>query len=30
MTKTPEALKYFKRYAKFYLGDIDIADKNTC
>ena len=30
MTKTPEALKYFRRYAKFYLKGIDEKDKNTC
>lgn len=30
MTKTPEALKYFRRYAKFYLKGIDEGDKNTC
>ena len=30
MTKTPEALKYFRRYAKFYLAGIDENDKNIC
>ena len=30
MTKTPEALEYFRRYAKFYLGNIEDKDKNTC
>ena len=30
MTKTPEALKYFRRYAKFYLKGIEPDDKNTC
>ena len=30
MTKTPEALKYFRRYAKFYLKGIDEADENIC
>lgn len=30
MTKTPEALKYFRRYAKFYLKGIAEGDKNTC
>lgn len=30
MTKTPEALKYFKRYAKFYLKGIEEADQNIC
>lgn len=30
MTKTPEALEYFRRYAKFYLKGIEEKDKNTC
>lgn len=30
MTKTPEALEYFRRYAKFYLRGIADGDKNTC
>lgn len=30
MTKTPEALKYFRRYAKFYLKGIEEADQNIC
>ena len=30
MTKTPEALKYFKRYAKFYLKGIERNDENIC
>ena len=30
MTKTPEALKYFRRYAKFYLKGIEESDKNIC
>ena len=30
MTKTPEALQYFKRYARFYLQGIDPADQNIC
>lgn len=30
MTKTPEALKYFRRYAKFYLKGLAEGDKNTC
>ena len=30
MTKTPEALKYFRRYAKFYLGNIEEADQDVC
>ena len=30
MTKTTEALEYFRRYAKFYLKGIEKGDKNTC
>ena len=30
MTKTPEALKYFQRYAKFYLKGLEWADKKIC
>lgn len=30
MTKTPEALKYFRRYSKFYLQGIEEEDKNIC
>ena len=30
MTKTPEALKYFRRYSKFYLKGIEEEDKNIC
>lgn len=30
MTKTPEALHYFRRYAKFYLKGIEEADRNVC
>ena len=30
MTKTPEALKYFRRYAKFYLGEAERVDKDIC
>lgn len=30
MTKTPEAMKYFDRYTKFYLGGITEYDKDTC
>ena len=30
MTKTPEALKYFRRYAKFYLKGIEETDQNVC
>jgi len=30
MTKTPEALKYFQRYSKFYLKGIEEGDKNIC
>lgn len=30
MTKTEDTLKFFRRYSKFYLGNIDIGDKNTC
>lgn len=30
MTKTPEALEYFRRYSKFYLKGIEEKDKNTC
>ena len=30
MTKTPEALQYFQRYAKFYLKGIERADKKIC
>ena len=30
MTKTPEALKYFRRYAKFYLEGIEWADEKRC
>ena len=30
MTKTPEALEYFRRYAKFYLKGIGEGDPNTC
>ena len=30
MTKTPEAMQYFDRYTKFYLGGITQYDKDTC
>lgn len=30
MTKTPEALRYFRRYSKFYLKGIEEEDKNIC
>lgn len=30
MTKTPEALRYFRRYATFYLKGIEEDDKNIC
>lgn len=30
MTKTPWALRYFRRYAKLYLGGIDEDDQNVC
>ena len=30
MTKTPEALRYFRRYSKFYLKGIEEDDKNIC
>lgn len=30
MTKTEDTLKFFRRYSKFYLRDIDFGDKNTC
>ena len=30
MTKTTEALEYFRRYSKFYLKGIEDGDKNTC
>lgn len=30
LTKTPEALEYFQRYAKFYLQGIEDHNKNTC
>ena len=30
MTKTPEALRYFRRYSKFYLKGLDEGDKDIC
>jgi hypothetical protein len=30
MTKTPKALEYFRRYAKFYLGGLTRGDKDIC
>lgn len=30
MTKTPEALRYFRRYSKFYLKGIEPDDNNIC
>lgn len=30
MPKTKSTLQYFRRYAKFYLQDIDEGDVNTC
>jgi hypothetical protein len=30
MPKTEDTLKYFKRYAKFYLQDADIASSRIC
>ena len=30
MPKNEETLKYFKRYSKFYLGELEDGDDNIC
>lgn len=30
MPKTEETLKYFRRYSKFYLGELEDGDENIC
>lgn len=30
MPKTKETLEYFRRYSKFYLGELDDGDENLC